>query len=321
MPYAQRKRALAADPDWQDPYYWAGWVLIGDASRMRVSRSWFSRYWRGSPRAASAGRVSVTAIGRNASVPPLQGRSAKIVVPELCDRRLKVRGARKTEKFRTNSGHSSRSELTPSPDQSLPSEPMEVPARNPSDEELLEAALASTGEVRNRHLGLLFQRHYDQVARWCLRFAGNQDDALDLAQEVFVKAHRSLDSFRGNSRVSTWLYTIARRTFLDLTRSRGRKPTDLLDQELEETLEEEGVDLLADLEATERAQTLRRAMMKNLDARERKALCLRYIDGMTVSQITDFMALENRSGAKALLVSAFRKLRRDVELRPIGRSV
>ncbi len=79
-----------------------------------------------------------------------------------------------------------------------------------SDEELLAEARRLRGVERDALVNELFARHYERVARWCLRFTGNRDSAADLAQDVFLKAHRHLDSFRAASRFSTWLYSIVR---------------------------------------------------------------------------------------------------------------
>ena len=187
---------------------------------------------------------------------------------------------------------------------------MPRPAPTLTDEELLTAAQAATGELRNELLSELFGRYYDQVSSWCLHFTRNQEDALDVAQEVFIKAHKNLDGFQRSSKVSTWLYVIARRTFLDLVRSRRRKPSEPMDGELENTLQAEGKDAFMAIEEKERAATLRKTMMAVLDDQERLVLCLRYIDGLTLPQITERLGLENRSGAKAAIVSSFRKLRR-----------
>src|SRR5213080_1474094 len=52
-------------------------------------------------------------------------------------------------------------------------------------------------------------RYERQIYRVCYRFVENRDDALDLAQDVFVKAFEHLPSFRRESRFKTWLYRIA----------------------------------------------------------------------------------------------------------------
>src|ERR1043165_6667811 len=55
----------------------------------------------------------------------------------------------------------------------------------------------------------LMIRYERQVYRICYRFVENRDDAMDLAQEVFIKAFEHLPSFRGESSLKTWLYRIA----------------------------------------------------------------------------------------------------------------
>ncbi|MBI5517042.1 MAG: sigma-70 family RNA polymerase sigma factor [Deltaproteobacteria bacterium] len=56
----------------------------------------------------------------------------------------------------------------------------------------------------------VFVRTYEQkVFALVLRMLGNRADAQDLAQEVFVTVFRSIDSFRGDSRLGTWLYRVA----------------------------------------------------------------------------------------------------------------
>ena len=66
------------------------------------------------------------------------------------------------------------------------------------------------------------------VYNLALRTLGNREDAEDVTQEAFLKAYRSLDSFRGDSKFSVWLYRIVSNLCLDLLRSRQRKPTQSL---------------------------------------------------------------------------------------------
>src|SRR5215813_1449178 len=55
----------------------------------------------------------------------------------------------------------------------------------------------------------LMIRYERQIYRVCYRFVNNRDDAMDLAQEVFIKAFEHLSSFRRESSMKTWLYRIA----------------------------------------------------------------------------------------------------------------
>ncbi|MCA9003045.1 MAG: RNA polymerase sigma factor, partial [Planctomycetes bacterium] len=59
------------------------------------------------------------------------------------------------------------------------------------------------------------------------RFCHNPEDAEDLVQEVFLSAYRGWDNFRGDSKVSTWLYTIAARACMKMKRKRVGEPTNL----------------------------------------------------------------------------------------------
>jgi RNA polymerase sigma-70 factor, ECF subfamily len=86
--------------------------------------------------------------------------------------------------------------------------------------------LAAFEELYRTHAGRLFS-----VA---CRLLGNPADAEDLLQEIFMAAHRKLDTFRGESALGTWLYRLATNLCLDHLRSRsGRSSqvTDSLDDE------------------------------------------------------------------------------------------
>ena len=66
----------------------------------------------------------------------------------------------------------------------------------------------------------LVNRYQQLVFSIVLRYVENREDAEELAQDVFVKAYRSLADFRGDSKFSTWLYTIACTTCLSFLRKR-----------------------------------------------------------------------------------------------------
>ena len=74
------------------------------------------------------------------------------------------------------------------------------------DEGRLLAALQRGDERAFRQLVETFK---DRVYNTCLGFVGRPEEAEDVAQEVFVAVHRSVGDFRGESRLSTWIYRIA----------------------------------------------------------------------------------------------------------------
>src|SRR4051794_24697093 len=96
-----------------------------------------------------------------------------------------------------------------------------------SDEDLVAQFRAGVGSREADALwSELFRRHQARVALWCLRLTGDRESAADLAQEVFLKAFRYLDSYRGDSKFSTWLYSIARNHCFNEIKSRAAKPED-----------------------------------------------------------------------------------------------
>jgi RNA polymerase sigma-70 factor (ECF subfamily) len=174
-----------------------------------------------------------------------------------------------------------------------------------SDEKLLGEARRLTGPDREALVNELFARHYERVARWCLRFTGDRDSAADLAQDVFLKVHRHLDSFKAASRFSTWLYRIVRNESFNRLQ-RMAPPTDSGEMLADIATLEAGPEELAD--RNERDHALREFLTATLDPLERTVFVLHYGEGMQLDAITRLLRLENASGAKAYIVSARRKL-------------
>lgn len=88
----------------------------------------------------------------------------------------------------------------------------------PTDAELIRRILQGEQSL----FAVLVDRYRSYVFTLTLRMMGNREDAEEVAQDVFVKAYRSLADFRGDARFSTWLYTIVRTC--SISRLRTRKP-------------------------------------------------------------------------------------------------
>lgn len=69
----------------------------------------------------------------------------------------------------------------------------------------------------------LFQENFHSIYHYVYYMVGNKTDAEDITQEVFMKVASSYHQFRGESSISTWIYTIARRTVIDFTRQKKTK--------------------------------------------------------------------------------------------------
>lgn len=89
-----------------------------------------------------------------------------------------------------------------------------------TDAELIKRLQRAPRDGRGPLYEALVRRHQAWLVRMLICLSGSQDDAEDLAQEVFVKAFLALDSFRGEANVRTWLRTIATRTSFNWQRDR-----------------------------------------------------------------------------------------------------
>jgi RNA polymerase sigma-70 factor (ECF subfamily) len=85
-------------------------------------------------------------------------------------------------------------------------------------------------KVRNKETAaysFLVDKHKNMVFSIALRVLRNREDAEELAQDVFVKAYQSLDTFKGESKFSTWLYRIVYNAAISKTRKKKIETVDL----------------------------------------------------------------------------------------------
>ena len=122
-----------------------------------------------------------------------------------------------------------------------------------------------------------------------LRMLGNRAEAEEIAQEVFLRAHRAIADFRGEARLGTWLYAIASRLCLNRLASPDRRLA-------------RGDDALMDVPAStpdaaaaaERAEldAALRAAIAELPDDRRLVLVLRDVEGLSYEQIAEALALD-----------------------------
>ncbi|MBI4247986.1 MAG: sigma-70 family RNA polymerase sigma factor [Elusimicrobia bacterium] len=75
----------------------------------------------------------------------------------------------------------------------------------------------------------LVRRYQDRILGLCASILSDRSQAEDAAQEIFIKAFRALDDFRGGAAFATWLYRVASNHCLDLLRKKSRQKTDSLE--------------------------------------------------------------------------------------------
>jgi RNA polymerase sigma-70 factor, ECF subfamily len=181
-----------------------------------------------------------------------------------------------------------------------------------SDEELVERYRTRGNPQREEFLDQLFERHRTRVAMWCYRMTGDVDTATDLAQDVFLKAFQNLDSFRQQSKFTTWLYSIARNHCMDALRSRATAPIVAGEAALEGVPDLKAGELLSTMERRQAEEVARQLIQESLDEIEAKVMTLHYVHELPLDAVTRLLHLTNASGAKAYVVSARRKLARAV---------
>ncbi|HET7220431.1 MAG TPA: RNA polymerase sigma factor [Vicinamibacterales bacterium] len=100
-------------------------------------------------------------------------------------------------------------------------------APTPRQDELALAARCRQGDLGA--FEELYRTHAGRLYGVAFRMVGNAADAEDLLQEIFLAAHRKLDSFRGESALGTWLYRLAVNLCLDYLRSRTGRAIQVTD--------------------------------------------------------------------------------------------
>jgi RNA polymerase sigma factor (sigma-70 family) len=159
----------------------------------------------------------------------------------------------------------------------------------------------------------LVERHQNLVFTIVLRYVKAREDAEEVAQDVFVKAYRSLADFKGQTKFSTWLYTIA--TTSSLTWLRKKRP-DLrsLDDEgftgaanLEGGLSANGIEQKSRVELVNRALQL-------LSAEDAQILTLFYKGEQSMDEIAQVLGIE-ANAAKVRLHRARTRLKDKMQSR------
>src|SRR3954454_3196220 len=167
-----------------------------------------------------------------------------------------------------------------------------VPAGSSDD----DAALAfAAGRGDAKAFGKLVEKYQVRIYRFAFGMVKDRDDAWDIAQETFLRAHVALPGFRGRSAFSTWLYRIAANLSLD-----GRPP-----RQREEALRnardaevDAAIGPISAALAGPHKQALRRELLDKLDEAleslppiHRAILLLREVDGLSYEDLANVLEI------------------------------
>lgn len=137
---------------------------------------------------------------------------------------------------------------------------------------------------------MLVTKYKDMIFTLALRMVGNREDAEEVAQDSFVKAYKSLSTFKGTSKFSTWLYRIVYNTSLDYLKKKKRVVfSEHIDQINESDV---GVmqNALTYIEAEERKAMIQKALQK-LPEDDSAILTLFYFEELSLKEISEVVQL------------------------------
>jgi RNA polymerase sigma-70 factor (ECF subfamily) len=141
---------------------------------------------------------------------------------------------------------------------------------------------------------LLVAKYQHKILNLVMRYVKDPSEALDVAQEAFLKAYRAAPSFRGESAFYTWLYRIAINTAKNYLVAARRRPiavdVDFEDAEQFEALTKQSdIDTPERLALTEEIGSAVEAAIQELPEELRTAILLREIEGMSYEEIAATM--------------------------------
>ena len=145
-----------------------------------------------------------------------------------------------------------------------------------------KALVARWREGDERAATQLVERHAPALARFASSL-GEREDVEELVQDTFVRAFGSLEGFRGESTLRTWLFTILRHLLLDRRRSRARRPMAVAIEETDAITE---FDALDGIVASETERKVSRAI-ETLTPTQREVFILRVSEGLSYKEIAE----------------------------------
>ncbi len=150
----------------------------------------------------------------------------------------------------------------------------------------------------------IYEKYSDFVYNLSLKLLCDSDDAEDVVQEVFIKVHRNLNSFRGDAKIKTWLYKITVNTSINILRKR-KSQNNLYKKaknKLKITLNLEEAESLEDkvIEGME-ADKIYDKIFSQLPEHYRTCIILKNIEGLSYKEICSILNISQNTLKTRLL--------------------
>jgi RNA polymerase sigma factor (sigma-70 family) len=177
-----------------------------------------------------------------------------------------------------------------------------------TDNEIIRKVL----DGEHQHYAVLVKRYQNFVFTITLRYTDSREDAEEISQDIFVKAFRSLKDFRGDSKFSTWLYTIVTTSCITFLRKKKLQTHSLDNEHVFELADSQDSGMRANqVEQKSRAAMVNEAI-NMLGPEDAQIITLFYKGEQTLDEISRAMGIEPNA-AKVRLHRARQRLREKME--------
>lgn len=152
---------------------------------------------------------------------------------------------------------------------------------------------------------MLYEEHYPKMMGVCLRYAGSQDEALDILHEGFIKVFKNIKKYEPGTSLYSWIRRIMVNTAIDYYRKMVRRRTD--DIETAYSVSSDDADALSQISEQEILESV-----QELSPAYRAVFNLYVIEGFSHREIADTMGI-TESTSRSNLVKARIKLQAKIE--------
>jgi len=171
---------------------------------------------------------------------------------------------------------------------------------NYSDAELADFIVAKN-EIE--YFELLYDRYASFIYNKCFWFVNNEEDAKDLTQEIFVKIYLNLSKFKGDSKLSTWIYSVTLHTCIKYKQKEKNKVQLIPFNELEVPFHNQiyNVEDISYAETLEQNYTRLQEIINLLPPEEKAILLMKYQDNLPVNKIVEVLNVKESAVKMRLL--------------------
>ena len=164
----------------------------------------------------------------------------------------------------------------------------------------------------HQHFAVLVKRYQNFVFTITLRYTENREDAEEISQDVFVKAFKSLKDFRGDSKFTTWLYTIVTTSSITFLRKKKLQTHSLDNEHVFELADSQDSGMRANQVEQKSRSAMVNEAIRMLGPEDAQIITLFYKGEQSLEEISQIMGIEPNA-AKVRLHRARQRLREKME--------